>query len=172
MLRPNLFTKLMEWIARLTVPKQPSLYSLGSNYANALSKIVDGEADTRYSDPLVREVFEGVDDEFIYKLSELSDTDPRIVYPGWADAVKGIPTKLSPMYLMRTEWVLWYDTGKVEIVELPRTGGWDEHGNYTNYPKHTLISMPLGVVKAAKVGSGGSEEPTGASGLRWMLYVV
>lgn len=172
MFRPNKFTKLQEWFIRLTTSKKNTSTKIPSTYNETLSSLLDEETETCYIDPLVREVFEGTEDDFIYRLSELSDNDPRIVYPGWVSAIKGIPTKLAPMYLMRTEWVLWHDTGEVEIVDLPRTGGWDINGNYTNYPPLTIMSMPLGVVKAAKVGSGGCGEPPGASGLRWELYTL
>lgn len=172
MFRPNKFTRLQEWFIRLTLSKKDMSAKIPSNYKETLSSMDDDEIETSYIDPLVREVFEGAEDGFIYKLSEMSDCDHRIVYPGWASAVKGIPTKLTPMYLMRTEWVLWYDTGKVEIVDLPRTGGWDANGNYTNYPNQQIMTMPLGVVKAAKVGSTGGWEPLGAGGLRWELYVL
>ena len=172
MSRPNWFIKLNEWLARLKISKRQYGTETTTTRNGTLSAMVDEDTQQGYVDPLIKEVFEGAPDEFIYNLSNFSDTDPRLVYMGWASAKSPIPTKLSPMYLMRTEWVLWYDNGKVEVVDLPRTGGWDINGNYTNYPHQPIMSMPLGVIKAAKVGSGGCGEPQGASGLRWELYVL
>lgn len=172
MFRPTRVTRLREWLARAIMPKTSYPEDLSKLDTNELDSLIESSEEQSNANPLLREVFDGAPDEFIYNLSFYIDEPNKGNHPNWDEASFGVPYQLTPMFMMRTEWVLWYFDGRVEVVELPRTGGWDEDGNYVNYPPADKPAIVSGVQRAAKVGTLNDNADGGVSMCRWQLFTV
>lgn len=172
MFRPTRATRLREWLARIIMPKSVYPENLSKLDTGALDNLIESSEEQSDVNPLLKDVFDGAPDEFIHNLSFYMDETNKGDHPNWDEASFGVPYQLTHMFMMRTEWVIWYLDGRVEVVELPRTGGWDENGNYVNYPPVDKPIIVSGVQRAAKVGTLNDKNNGGVSMCRWQLFTV